>query len=196
MKMTGKSEEELRKEMNQELEELEREVSALKEVLKTKPTPKAKGGKKAVTTEGDEQKEEKPKKAAPKKKAAATVVETEATEGEVKEEEKPKAKKAAPKKKAEATEGEEKPKAKKAAPKKKAATTEAVKELHEPELLQELEREIPASAPTDEEEEVEVEEIEYQGVKYLRSTKGVVYDIETSEEIGTWNDETRSIEVE
>jgi hypothetical protein len=73
-----------------------------------------------------------------------------------------------------------------------------VAEVHEPELTQELEREMPAAAVTaaDEEEEVEVEEIEYDGVKYLRSTKGVVYDIETSEEIGTWNEETSSIEVE
>ena len=249
MKMTGKSEEELRNEMRQELEELEREVSALKELLKTKPTPKAKGGKKKAETEGEEQKdvkEEKPKKAkaapkkkavvaaegsvvsitegaaavtdeevtvtevkeekpkakkaAPKKKAAAAVVATEATEGEVSEmkEEKPKAKKAAPKKKAEVTEGEEKPKAKKAAPKKKAAASEAVKEVHEPELMQELEREMPAAAvtPTEEDEEVEVEEIEYDGVKYLRSGKGIVYDIETSEEIGRWNEETKSIEVE
>ncbi len=252
MKMTGKSEEELRNEMRQELEELEREVSALKELLKTKPTPKAKGGKKKAETEGEEQKaekEEKPKKAkaapkkkavvaaeassvvsiteaatvtdeevtvtevkeekpkakkaAPKKKAAvAAVVATEATEGEVSEvkEEKPKAKKAAPKKKAELTEGEEKPKAKKAAPKKKvaAAATEAVKEVHEPELMQELEREMPTVevTATEEDEEVEVEEIEYDGVKYLRSGKGIVYDIETSEEIGRWNEETKSIEVE
>ena len=248
MKMTGKSEEELRNEMRQELEELEREVSALKELLKTKPTPKAKGGKKKAETEGEEQKaekEEKPKKAkaapkkkavvaaeasvvsitegaavtdeevtvtevkeekpkakkaAPKKKAAAAVVvATEATEGEVSEvkEEKPKAKKAAPKKKAEVTEGEEKPKAKKAAPKKKAAAA-AVVEVHEPELMQELEREMPTAAvtATEEDEEVEVEEIEYDGVKYLRSVKGIVYDIETSEEIGRWNEETKSIEVE
>ena len=46
------------------------------------------------------------------------------------------------------------------------------------------------------EEEVEVEEIEYDGVKYLRSQRGIVYDIETSEEIGRWNEETRRIEVE
>jgi hypothetical protein len=48
----------------------------------------------------------------------------------------------------------------------------------------------------EENEEVEVEEIEYEGVKYLRSVKGIVYDIETSEEIGRWNEETKSIEVE
>jgi hypothetical protein len=48
----------------------------------------------------------------------------------------------------------------------------------------------------EENEEVEVEEIEYEGVKYLRSVKGIVYDMETSEEIGRWNEETKSIEVE
>jgi hypothetical protein len=47
------------------------------------------------------------------------------------------------------------------------------------------------------EEEVEVEEMEHDGVKYLRSVAtGVVYDIETSEEVGRWNEETKSIEVE
>ena len=151
-KMTGKSEEELRNEMRQELEELEREVSALKELLKTKPTPKAKGGKKKAETEGEEQKDEKAEK-------------------------------------------EEKPKKAKAAPKKKAAA--AVVEVHEPELMQELEREMPAAVTaTEEDEEVEVEEIEYDGVKYLRSGKGIVYDMETNEEIGRWNEETKSIEVE
>lgn len=39
----------------------------------------------------------------------------------------------------------------------------------------------------EEEEEIEVEEMEYEGVKYLRSVKGIVYDIETSEEIGRWD---------
>ena len=47
-----------------------------------------------------------------------------------------------------------------------------------------------------EEEEVEVEEMTYNGVMYLRSMKGVVYDSETSEEIGRWNEETKSIDVE
>ena len=249
-KMTGKSEEELRDEMRTELEALEREVSALKELLKTKPTPKAKGGKKATegeekpkATEGEEKpkakraspkkktavtavveaepesealnteapamteepttttpavaEEEKPKakKAAPKKKAVA-VAAAEGTTGEVSEvEEKPKAKKAAPKKNTEATEGQEKPKAKKAAPKKVAVAvavataSEAVKD--EAELTLELEREMPT-----EEEEVEVEEMEYDGVMYLRSVKGIVYDMETSEEIGRWNAKTKRIEVE
>ena len=62
------------------------------------------------------------------------------------------------------------------------------------EELQELNREMPREE--EEEEEVEVEEIEYEGVKYLRSCKGVVYDMMTSEEVGRWNEETKSIEVE
>ena len=41
-----------------------------------------------------------------------------------------------------------------------------------------------------------MEEIEYEGVKYLRSMSGVVYDMMTSEEIGRWNSATGSIEVE
>ena len=62
--------------------------------------------------------------------------------------------------------------------------------------------EVPAPAPVavaveeEEEEEVEVEEIEYEGVKYLRSNKGIVYDPETSEEVGRWNAEKGSIEVD
>ena len=48
----------------------------------------------------------------------------------------------------------------------------------------------------EEEEEVEVEEIEYDGVKYFRSSTGIIYDIETSEEIGRWNEATKGIEVE
>jgi hypothetical protein len=48
----------------------------------------------------------------------------------------------------------------------------------------------------EEEEEVEVEEIEYDGVNYFRSASGVVYDMITSEEVGRWNEMTKSIEVE
>ena len=51
-------------------------------------------------------------------------------------------------------------------------------------------------AKEEEEEEVEVEEVVYEGVTYLRSSKGVMYDMLTSEEIGRWNEETKSIEVE
>ena len=51
-------------------------------------------------------------------------------------------------------------------------------------------------AEEEEEEEVEVEEVEYEGVTYLRSSKGVMYDTETSEEVGRWNYERNTIEVE
>ena len=50
--------------------------------------------------------------------------------------------------------------------------------------------------PSDEEEEVEVEEFVHNGVTYLKSTKGVVYDIESSEEIGKWEEVTGIIVVE
>ena len=111
----------------------------------------------------------------PKPKAAAK------KKAEAKEGEEPKA---APKKKAEAKEGEE-PKATpkatpKKAPKKKEEAVVVVVEVTKEE----------------EEEEVEVEEIEYDGVKYLKSTTGVVYDIMTSEEIGRWNAETNRIDVD
>ena len=87
--------------------------------------------------------------------------------------------KAAPKKKAEAKEGEEPKATPKKAPKKKEEAVVVVEVTKE-----------------DEEEEVEVEEIEYDGVKYLKSTTGVVYDIMTSEEIGRWNAETNRIDVD
>ena len=63
----------------------------------------------------------------------------------------------------------------------------------------ELEREPKEAIPEDESEaeEVEVEEMEHDGVKYLRAVStGIVYDMETSEEVGRWNEATKSIEVE
>ena len=38
--------------------------------------------------------------------------------------------------------------------------------------------------------------MEYKGVKYLRSRANVVYDIETSEEVGVWNELKGVIEVD
>ena len=109
------------------------------------------------------------------------------------------------KKKAEEPETEkapEEPEAEKAvavAPKKKAA---AAKKAPEPEAVSEVKKEevewnVKVVVTTEEEEEeVEVEEMEYKGVKYLKSSRGVVYDIETSEEVGVWNEETKSIETD
>jgi len=68
-KMTGKSEGELRTEMNNELEEMEREVSAMKEILKAK----AKGKKVSEVKKEPKEPKEPKAKAAPKKKAAAAV---------------------------------------------------------------------------------------------------------------------------
>jgi len=48
----------------------------------------------------------------------------------------------------------------------------------------------------EEEEEVKVDEFIYNGVIYLKSGKGIVYDIETSEEVGVWNEETGTVDVE
>ena len=128
--------------------------------------------------------EPKKPKNAPKKKAQDTVV-TEAQDEKAVEPKKPKN---APKKKAQdtvVTEAQDEkavePKKPKNAPKKK---TEEVTALEM------------AVVAKEEEVEVEVEEIEYEGVKYLKSVSGVVYDIETSEEIGRWNEERKSIEVE
>ena len=118
----------------------------------------------------------------------------------------PKAKKApASKKKVESTPSTEEPKAvpkaKKAPASKKKVeasestpSTEAPKE--DPKELCVERAPPPTTAEEEEEEEVEVEEIEYDGVKYLRSNKGLVYDMETSEEIGVWNSETNRIDAD
>ena len=95
----------------------------------------------------------------------------------------PKAKKAVAPKEPKAAVAPKEPKAAKAkaAPKKKEVPVAVV---------------VPVAVAEEEEEEVEVEEIEYEGVKYLRSNKGIVYDPETSEEVGRWNEEMSSIEVD
>ena len=125
----------------------------------------------------------KKKEAAGKKKGADAVVEVTV---EVKKEE-PETEKA--------TEEPEAQKAVAVAPKKKAA---AKKKKEEPEAVKpEVEWNVKVVVTTEEEEEeVEVEEMEYNGVKYLKSSRGVVYDIETSEEVGVWNEETKSIETD
>jgi len=49
-------------------------------------------------------------------------------------------------------------------------------------------------AEDDEEEEDEHEEFEFQGTKYYRTPDNVVFDTETLEQIGTWNEEEKRIE--
>ena len=105
----------------------------------------------------------------------------------------PKAKKAVAPKEPKAVAPKE-PKAAKEPKEPKAAKAKAApkkKEVQVPVVVP-----VEVAVPVEEEEEVEVEEIEYEGVKYLRSNKGIVYDPETSEEVGRWNEETSSIEVD
>ena len=45
----------------------------------------------------------------------------------------------------------------------------------------------------EEEEEVKVEKFEFNGVTYLRSSNNVMYDSETQDEIGVWNDAKKEI---
>jgi hypothetical protein len=46
----------------------------------------------------------------------------------------------------------------------------------------------------EEEEEVSCTKFEFNGKKYLKSTKNVLYDIESQDEIGVWNDKEQKIE--
>ena len=188
---TGESEEACREWLKEEMKELEEEVLAIKRLLSS-------------GSEATKAVEPKKPKNAPKKKTQADVAVTaEASEAATVEE--PKKPKNAPKKKAQAAEAVTateavssseaatvvvavEPKKPKNAPKKKAQAAVAV--------VEEVLEEVVEAVATGAEEEVEVEEIEYQGVRYLKSVKGVVYDIETSEEIGRWNEESKSIEVD
>ena len=45
------------------------------------------------------------------------------------------------------------------------------------------------SSDEDEDDEVEVEKFEFEGTEYLRDANGTVYDMESQEEIGTWDGE-------
>ena len=46
-----------------------------------------------------------------------------------------------------------------------------------------------------EEPVVTVKKFEHQGVIYLRSSDGVMYDSKTQDVVGKWNEETQSIDV-
>ena len=174
--VTGKGEEELRELMREELCQMSKEVSAMKEILKE---PKARTAVKkstevtALTVEAEvtgvvgvkpKAKKEPKARTAVKKSAEVTAPTVEAGVTEVKAKKEPKARGV-----------------------KKSAEVKPKAEVKPEEVV--------VSAEV-EEEEVEVEEVEYEGVTYLRSSKGVMYDMMTSEEIGRWNEETKSIEVE
>ena len=46
----------------------------------------------------------------------------------------------------------------------------------------------------EEEEEVSCTKFEFNGKTYLKSTKNVLYDMESQDEIGIWNDKEQKIE--
>ena len=91
------------------------------------------------------------------------------------------------KKLAEKAAKEEKPKKEKKASKKKAE--EPVKPV---EPVADLESE---SESEDEEPVVAVKKFEHQGVTYLKSGDGVLYDAKTQSVVGKWNETSKSIEV-
>ena len=94
---------------------------------------------------------------------------------------------------AKATKPEKKPAAAKAA--KKSAEPVAVV-VPEPELESEDESE-DDDEDEDEEEEaapVGVKPFEHKGVKYLRASNGAIYDPETHDQIGNWNEKTQEVD--
>jgi len=48
-------------------------------------------------------------------------------------------------------------------------------------------------SPAEEEVEVKVKRFEHNGVKWLRDSTGVIYNMETQEEVGVWNEEMQTI---
>jgi hypothetical protein len=88
---------------------------------------------------------------------------------------------------------EEKPKKEKAS-KKKAQAQQEKEQVKPAEPVADLESE------SEEEEEAEepvvtVKKFEHEGVTFLKSSDGVLYDAESQEVVGKWNDATKSIDV-
>jgi hypothetical protein len=52
-----------------------------------------------------------------------------------------------------------------------------------------------AEVPPAEEIEVYVKRFEHNGKKWLRDANGVIYDLESQEEVGVWNEEKKCIEM-
>ena len=162
---------------------------------------------------GDEA-EEKPKKKVTRKKKTAEEKEAEklakaeakakaaAEKKAAKEAEKKAAKEAKEAEKAAAKAAKEaekkaKAEAKKAAKKAEKKASPAKTESPVDELTQDMgELEIEEPEPLEEEEEddaVEVVKFTHKGKEYLRDGDGTVYDIETQEEIGEWDEETNEL---
>ena len=79
---------------------------------------------------------------------------------------------------------------KEATPEKEApVSTELSKETTE-----EVEDVYEAETEDEEEPEVSVVKFEYNGIVYLKSDDNVLYNPDTKEEVGVWNEETESID--
>ena len=146
----------------------EKEAKEAQEKAEKKATRDAEKAAAKAEKEAKEAEEKAEKKAARDAEKAKAKAEKEAKEA------KEKAEKAA----AQAAKAESKP----AKAPKKASKAEAVAPVDETE---ELEAEEPV---------VKVEKFEFKGVTYLKSGDGTMYDMETQEEIGVWNEKTQTID--
>ena len=174
----------LKKKTKKSKEESEEELAdkAAKFLAKEEEKEK-KAAAKAAEKEAEKQKKAAEKEAEKAKKLAEREAEKEAE----------KAKKLAEKEAAKTakTTKEEKPKKEKASKKK---AEEPVKPV---EPVADLEPESEEEEATSEAEEptVTVKKFEHQGVIYLKSSDGVLYDAKTQEVVGKWNETTKSIDV-
>ena len=84
----------------------------------------------------------------------------------------------------------------KAAKAEKLALEKAAKAAKSNKKTPKLEKKVEVEDTEDEteEEEVQVTKFEFGGKKYLRSSKNVLYDAETQDEIGVWNEAKQEIE--
>jgi hypothetical protein len=71
-------------------------------------------------------------------------------------------------------------------------TKDAVAELQQQMEDLELQEEMVVSSQ-DEDDEVEVVKFEHEGKEYLKDCENIVYDMETQDEIGTWNETDKKI---
>jgi hypothetical protein len=167
---------------------------------KTKLTDAEKAEKKQMADADKEAKKAAAEKAKEEKKAAADKAKEEkkAAAEKAKEEKKEAADKAKEEKKAAADQLKADKEAKKAAAEKekedKKAALEAKKAEKESKPVAEkaakfAKKEEAAPAPA----VLKVKKFEYKGTKYLKSSNGVVYNME-QDEVGTWNEETKEID--
>jgi hypothetical protein len=155
-----------------------------------------KAAAKAAEKEAEKQKKaaekeaEKAKKLAEKEAEKAKKLAEKEAEKEAEKAKKLAEKEALAQQKTAKTAKEEKPKKEKKASKKKAE--EPVKPV---EPVADLESESEEDASEADEPVVAVKKFEHEGVTYLKSSDGVLYDAKTQSVVGKWNETTKSIDV-